>query len=205
MGIFRELTRKPWLTDPDGIDVLHEQEVFALPSGKVGLRVFLATVTVIFSLLTISYVDRMTFSTWRPMPEPWVLWLNTAMLIGSSLALQWARNNTRSDNLNGVRDGLIWGGVLTFAFLTGQLYVWQQLTALGYYADANTANAFFYLLTAVHGVHLLGGLVAWGRCAIRMWRGSTVTDLRLSVELCTIYWHYLLLVWLIMFGLMLFS
>ena len=97
------------------------------------------------------------------------------------------------------------GGVLTFAFLTGQLYVWQQLVDLGYYANTNTANAFFYLLTALHGLHLLGGLVAWGRSVFRMRRGSSATDLRLSVELCTVYWHYLLMIWLVLFGLLLIS
>ena len=89
--------------------------------------------------------------------------------------------------------------------MTGQLFVWQQLVDLGYYANSNSANAFFYLLTAVHGAHLLGGLVAWGRSVLRMRQASGVADVRLSVELCTTYWHYLLLIWLILFGLLLFS
>ncbi|MAF48028.1 MAG: hypothetical protein CMM10_07190 [Rhodospirillaceae bacterium] len=104
-----------------------------------------------------------------------------------------------------MRDGLLWGGVLTFAFLAGQLFVWRQLADLGYYADSNSANAFFYLLTALHGLHMLGGLVAWWRSISRLRRGGSVADLRLSVELCTVYWHYLLLIWLILFGLLLMS
>ena len=73
----------------------------------------------------------------------------------------------------------------------------------GYYAAGNPANAFFYLLTGVHGLHLLGGLVVWVRTAARMARGAELDDVRLSVELCTVYWHYLLLVWLVLFGLLL--
>ena len=203
MGIFHELGKKPWLTDDAEVDSLHDQQAFFLPAGKVGLRVFLVVVTVIFSLLIIAYANRVSFPTWRPMPEPWVLWLNTALLMASSMAMQWARNSTRQDNMNGVRDGLLLGGILTFAFVTGQLFVWQQLADMGYYAATNTANAFFYLLTALHGLHLLGGLVAWGRSVSRMRRGSSVVDLRLSVELCTVYWHYLLLVWLVLFALLL--
>ena len=107
--------------------------------------------------------------------------------------------------MDGLRDGLHIGGVLTLGFLAGQLFVWQQLVGLGYYADANTANAFFYLLTALHGIHMLGGLVAWVRSVTRMWQGSPVRNLRLSVELCTTYWHYLLLIWLIVFSLLLIS
>jgi len=204
LSIFHEITKKPWLTDPAEDDGLHVGASF-LPAGKVGLRAFLCVVTVVFTLTVISYADRMLFSTWRPMPEPWILWLNTALLIASSIAMQWASNSTGRDDMGGVRDGLLFGGVLTLAFLTGQLFVWQQLVDLGYYAHTNTANAFFYLLTALHGLHLLGGLIAWGRSVLRMRRGGTAADLRLSVELCTTYWHYLLLIWLVLFALLLMS
>jgi cytochrome c oxidase subunit 3 len=72
------------------------------------------------------------------------------------------------------------------------------------YLLGNPAVAFFYLLTAVHGLHLLGGLFVWGKTVIRMARPRVeLVDLRLSVELCTVYWHYLLLVWLVLFGLLL--
>ena len=96
--------------------------------------------------------------------------------------------------------GLYTGGGLSVAFLAGQLLVWQQLVELGYFAATNPANAFFYLLTALHGIHILGGLVAWCRSAARMWRGAEIVNLRLGVELCAVYWHYLLLVWLVLFS-----
>ena len=92
--------------------------------------------------------------------------------------------------------GLIAGGVFAVAFLVGQLLAWQQLNAAGYFLAANPANAFFYLITGVHGLHLLGGLVALGRTTAKVWRGVEVSQVRLSVELCAIYWHFLLLVWL---------
>ncbi len=210
MNIFHELTKKPWLADPAEVDG-HSVggSAFFLPAGKVGLRVFLIVVTVIFTLTTIAYADRMLFANWKPMPEPWVLWLNTAMLIAGSFAMHWARLNTARDNMDGVRDGLLFGGVLTLAFLIGQLYAWQQMIGLGYYANLNTANAFFYLLTALHGMHMVGGLIAWGRSYARLRKisksGNSITELRLSVELCTTYWHYLLLIWLVLFGLLLVS
>ena len=139
------------------------------------------------------------------MPEPWALWLNTIFLISSSIAMQIATNCSRRDDLKGVRIGLIFGGLLAFFFLIGQLYVCQTLVGLGYYANTNMANAFFYLLTAAHGLHLLGGLVAWGRSIYKLLRGGSVVDIRLSVELCTTYWHYLLVIWIILFGLLLIS
>ena len=176
-----------------------------MPTVKLGLIVFLAVVTVVFSLLVAAYTHRMTLADWRPLPEPWLLWPNTAILILSSVGLQWARVAANRGRIDGVRVGLLAGGGFAFAFLAGQLLAWQQLAALGYFAATNPANAFFYLLTALHGLHLLGGLVAWGRTTAKMWRGSEVAELRLSVELCAVYWHFLLLVWLVLFGLLLFT
>ena len=205
MGLFNELGKKPWQSGGTEIDAINNPAAFFLPPGKVGLRVFLVVVTVIFTLIIIAYANRMTFGTWRAMPEPWVLWLNTALLIGASFAFQWARTSAKRDQMDGLREGLHIGGVLTVGFLAGQLFAWQQLVDSGYYADSNTANAFFYMLTALHGTHMLGGMVAWWRSISKMWQGSPARDLRLRVELCTTYWHYLLLIWLIVFGLLLIS
>ncbi len=205
MGIFTELTKKPWLADPSADEGLNIQGTSFLPTGKVALRFLLCTISVIFILTIIGYADRMYFPTWKPMPEPWMLWINTALLIASSVAMQWATKSCRRNILTSVRDCLLIGGILSFAFIIGQLYVWEQLAGLGYYASLNMANGFFYLLTALHGLHLLGGLVAWGRSVYKLLRGASVVDIRLSVELCTTYWHYLLIIWLILFSLLLIS
>ena len=97
------------------------------------------------------------------------------------------------------------GGALAGVFLVGQLAAWQQMVGLGYFASSNPANAFFYLITGLHGLHLLGGLVAWGRTMSRLGRGDEIARLGASAELCAIYWHFLLAVWLVLFGLMLFT
>jgi cytochrome c oxidase subunit 3 len=96
-----------------------------------------------------------------------------------------------------LRMGLLAAGISAMAFLSGQLLAWRQLTGEGYLLAANPANAFFYVLTGVHGLHLLGGLVALGRTTEKAWRETTTEPLRLSVELCATYWHFLLLVWLV--------
>jgi cytochrome c oxidase subunit 3 len=79
---------------------------------------------------------------------------------------------------------------------------WQQLVVAGYFVASNPANSFFYLLTAAHGLHLMGGLAALGKTTARVWRSTKVAEMQLSVELCTIYWHFLLLVWLVLLGLL---
>lgn len=88
----------------------------------------------------------------------------------------------------------------------GQLIVWYQLMKLGYFATSNVANAFFYLLTTIHGLHLLGGLYFWGRATSKFLKGNYKTsNMQHTIELCAIYWHFLLIVWLVLFGLMLFT
>ncbi len=203
MSFIHQLTEKPWLQDQDTVVELYARRAFDLPTAKLGLRVFLGVITVVFSLTVVIYSDRMLVPDWRPLPEPWILWLNTALLILSSVGLQWARVAAGRGRLDGVKLGLVAGGAFAWAFLAGQLWAWQQLVALGYFAATNPANAFFYLVTALHAVHLLGGLVAWARTANKVRRGYEADQVRLSVELCAVYWHFLLVIWLILFGLLL--
>ncbi len=204
MNLFKALTEKPWevqgeIADPGA----GEGEV--LPPAYLGLKVFLAVVTVVFSLLIATYAGRMGLGDWRPLHEPWLLWPNTFVLILSSIALHWAVVNARRGSIDGLRLGLLAGGALAAIFLVGQLAAWRQLIALGYFASENPANAFFYLITGMHGLHLLGGLVAWGRTMAKVRRGYEIARLGASVELCAIYWHFMLAVWLIVFSLMLFT
>ena len=204
MGILRELTKKPWLNQgaPAEGDAAG---TFSLPTEKVGLRVFLGVVTVVFSLMVIVYSDRMSFPDWRDFSLPWLLWVNTALLVLASVAFQRARDSARREQMDGVKSGLFAGGALTIAFLAGQLFAWQQLVAAGFYVATNPAVDFFYMLTAAHGVHMVGGLVAWGRTMIKLKRGAEAAEVLSSVDLCTAYWHYLLMIWLVLFGLLLFT
>jgi len=202
MSIIRQLMERPWVPAQARIDDLHPGGTFPLPAAKLGLRVFLAVVTVLFLLLILAYGSRMEFEDWRPTPSLWLLWLNTAMLAVSSLAMQWAQVSVRRGEIDGVWIGLLAGGGFAVAFLGGQILAWRQLNMMGAFNITNPAIAFFFLITALHGLHLLGGLVAWGRTAAKVWRGLAAVDVRLSVELCTVYWHFLLLVWLVLFGLL---
>ena len=145
----------------------------------------------------------MELGDWVPLTEPRLLWVNTGMLVVASITFQWTRNGTVSGRIWRLKPGLVATGLLTFAFLIGQLLVWQDLSAAGQYASSNPANAFFYLLTVAHALHILGGMYVWARATWRVMRGGHPDAVRESVVLCTIYWHFLLLVWLVMFGLLL--
>jgi cytochrome c oxidase subunit III len=197
----QRLAAKPWLEEGVIVD-LREESSSSLPPAKIGLGVFLAVVGSLFALFISAYSMRMNMVDWRTLPVPALLWFNTGALVLSSLALQWAHMAARRDDVDGVIVGLCAGGASAVTFLVGQLLAWRQLSGAGYFLASNPANSFFYLITAVHGLHLMGGLVALGRTTAKVWRGAEMAQVRLSVELCTIYWHFLLLVWLVLLGLL---
>ena len=202
MSIFHELMAKPWEATGAAVENLRHPDEAHRAAKKLALRVFLAVVAVLFTLLVTAYSGRMAYEDWRPAPQVSLLWANTLVLILSSVALQWAQYSVRRGRIDAMRVGLLAGGTFTVVFLFGQFLAWRQLATMVYFELTNPAIAFFYLITGLHGAHLLGGLVAWGRTVARVWGDFDVAKTRQSVELCTVYWHFLLLVWLVLFGLL---
>ncbi|MCM2253670.1 MAG: cytochrome c oxidase subunit 3 [Ramlibacter sp.] len=193
------LNVRPWQA---GGPVPEVRATAARPPAKAALWVFLGVASSLFALFASAYAMRLALADWNPLPRPRLLMLNTALLVGASLAMEWTVHAARRADLAAVRRGLWVGGLLTLGFVAGQLVVWKQLSGAGYLVASSAAAAFFYLLTAVHGLHVLGGLVAWVRATLRAWRGSDTARLRLGVELCATYWHYLLAVWVALYALL---
>lgn len=185
---------KPWLETGTDVPGGYMDDA-ALPTQKVALIVFLAVVGALFALFGSAYVMRTEYADWRPLPLPQIVWLNTAMLVVGSVALQSAAVASRHADLPTVRIGLITAAVAGTAFTVGQLFAWRELVVTGYLLADNPANSFFFLITGLHGLHILGGLVALGRVMPGAWGGDS-SRLRLNVELCATYWHFLLIVWL---------
>jgi cytochrome c oxidase subunit 3 len=195
---------RPWLEvgpDPAG----GPQEI-GIPTPKLALGVFLAVVGALFALFASAYIMRTEFVDWRPMPVPRIVWLNTLLLVLASVLLQCALVACRRGDAATLRLGLVAGTVATLGFLAGQLAAWRELEASGFLVGGNPSNSFFYVLTGLHGLHLVGGLVALGLTVPLAWQPATVEPgpeapppLRLRLELCAMYWHFLLLVW---FGLL---
>jgi cytochrome c oxidase subunit 3 len=209
--LVRKLSAKSWEAQPASAI---EAEAPRWPAQRIGLWVFLAVITSLFGLFVSAYYMRLSghhgtgpAQDWMALSEPPVLWLNTVLLIAASVAMQAARKAVRTSVERGFT-ALLLGGLLTLAFLGGQFYAWGQVRESEFFSPVNPAVAFFYLLTAVHGLHLLGGLYVWGRTLARMRREDVETidllqSINLSVELCGVYWHFLLLVWLGLFTVML--
>ena len=175
----------------------------------LGLRIFLVVVSSFFLLFLIAFIARSQLGDWRPLTAPAAplssiepLLLNTLLLMLGSLALQWARVTVRQGRRYESLAGFLLGGFCALGFIAGQLWLWRTFLTLGYGFALNPANSFFFLLTGLHGLHLLGGLVAWARVLWRYACGWPPARLSRSLSLCAIYWHYLLALWLVLFTLL---
>src|SRR5260370_16065972 len=212
--LVRRLSTRPWERHGSSVHVRNVRgdvgEV-GVPPARIGLWVFLAVITSLFGLFISAYFIRIGhghgaghgISDLHSGSKPPILWFNTGMLVLSSAAMQMARHAVRLNSRARVTGYLFAGGMFAILFLTGQLVGWQQLRDAGYGLTSGPAGAFFYVLTGVHGLHLLGGLRVSLKTTARMrTRPPHAIEMRLSIELCTVYWHFLLVVWLVMVALL---
>jgi cytochrome c oxidase subunit III len=203
MSFLRHLTEKPWEAEPAWAKARSQNiGISRRLAPSVALNIFLAIVSVLFFLLVVTYAGRMAFVDWRPAPSSNLLWQNTIILTLASMAMEWARYWSARGQTDRARLGMLSGGVFTAAFITGQILAWRELSTAAVFDVTNPAIAFFYLITGLHALHLLGGLAAWGWVLDRLWRGADDAAIRQSVQLCARYWHFLLIVWLVLFGLL---
>ena len=203
LNIFKLLSQKPWEPSQATIDNEHDGKTLGLSKVNLSVRTIMVVSTVIFSLFVVSYSDRMLVHDWKSLSEPWLLWINTVILIFTSVVFHKTKILSDQNKFEKAKNGLLLVGFLTFAFIMGQLLVWQYYVNLGQYASTNPANAFFYVFTALHGLHVLGGLYFWAKVTTQLFKGNyNVSKIKHNIELCAIYWNFLLIVWFVLFGLM---
>lgn len=169
-------------------------------AAGIGLWVFMGVATMLFSLFLVAYAMRMDGTDWSPIAMPWQLWLSTALLATGSTLLQRAGTAARSGR-GALARALLWaGGACALAFLGVQLWAWQALHAMQVMPAGNPAASFFFLLTTMHGLHVLGGLAAWAVTARSVGRAADLTAQAWRIGLCARYWHFLLAVWAVLFA-----
>ena len=209
MSFIGTLGEKPWIPQDPGVAVIdNEQHKFNM--GRTALKFFLAVVSILFFLFIVTFISRTQYpdfqalagEPWQPLTNPVALWFNTAVLLAASFALHWTKSRANKGQVNGLVTGLVAAAFFTLLFLIGQVYVWQQLTELGYFFNSNPANSYFYLFTSIHGLHILGGLITLSYVAIRFVKDGSIAKLSTGISLCTMYWHFLFLIWIALFALL---
>jgi cytochrome c oxidase subunit 3 len=168
----------------------------------IAVWLFVGAVILIFAAFTSTFLTRRLQDDWRPGPLPPMLWMTTGVLLASSATLEWARTVARTPSRRILRAAVGVTTVFGAAFLVGQVMVWRQLLAGGVAMAASAHSGFFYLLTATHGLHVAGGVIALGYAFLRV---RTLTDPAEALGVLApvaIYWHFVDVLWLYVFAML---
>jgi cytochrome c oxidase subunit 3 len=176
---------------------------------RIGVWVAIGSILMLFVALASAYIVRSASGNdWQPITMPKVLWLSTGLILISSITMEVSRRSLKRQNDSGYGRWLMITGALGLAFLASQLVAWRQLVGQGAYLAGNPYNSFFYLFTAAHGLHLLGGITALSYLLLRTMRkpGTVEAELRRvgMSDAATIYWHFMDGLWVALFLLLFF-
>jgi cytochrome c oxidase subunit 3 len=166
---------------------------------------FLATVTMLFAAFTSAYIVRRAGTDWRPVLLPQVLWLNTALLVVSSVILELGRRAADRARWQAARAGFVVAMLLGLGFLVGQWAGWRELVAQGVYVPTSPHSSFFYMLTGVHALHLCAGLLVLLVGAVRLSPARSHRGVGATggyIRLATTFWHFFGVLWVYLFALL---
>ncbi|MBI3895789.1 MAG: cytochrome c oxidase subunit 3 [Acidobacteria bacterium] len=164
---------------------------------RTGMWLGLLAISMVFLAFTSAYIVRSGLSDdWLPIELPRLLWGNALLLFLSSLTIERTRKALNGGRRAECNHWLAVTTALGVAFLVGQLLVWRQLASHGVYVTTNPSSSFFYLLTATHGLHLLGGVMALLYIVWQAWHYQLGPAKRTLVEVTAIYWHFMDGLWI---------
>ncbi len=176
---------------------------------RIGVWMAIGSIVMLFTALTSAYIVRSASGNdWQPIVMPKVLWLSTLLIVISSATMEVSRRSLKQQRDARYGRWLVITVVLGLGFLTSQILAWRQLVRQGVYMASNPYNSFFYLFTAAHGLHLLGGITALTYLLLRTRKKRTTIDGELrrmgAADAATIYWHFMDGLWIALFVLLFF-
>ena len=172
---------------------------------QLGMWIFLATATMLFAAFSSAYIVRQSGTDWRVLMLPSVLWLNTLLLVVSSVSIEIARVDARHAKWRGAGVSVVTTALLGIAFVLGQFAAWRDLVAQGVYVPTNPYSAFFYILTGLHVLHLTAGLIFLLYVARRIFTREGSRDdgaLTTLLNLVATFWHFFGALWIYLFVLL---
>jgi len=197
---------------PNGGDDNYRASRDASPQQyRIGMWLALAAILMMFAALSSAYVFRSTRTqqNWQAFAVPLMLWVSTALILTSSATFEVARRALHRGEREVYRLWLIVSLLLGLGFLVSQLLAWRQLVGQGIYLATNPHSSFFYLLTGLHAVHLLGGIFGMSYLMLRAGRrspkqgaGDKEAKQRASVDAIGLYWHFMDGLWVYLFALL---
>ena len=203
--LFGALSDKPWDKDQMAIDNYHEGKTFDISHQTSAVIVIFGVSTVLFSLIVTGYLYSIpTTQDTQYLLTPNLLWVNTLILLSVTYFFNRVTKDLKNNIVERVKTNLIIIGFLSYAFLFGQLFFWLQLMKSGNYVSTNNYFSSFYMFTALHGLHLLGGLFFWGIVFSKVHKveKTKIINQKKSIEALSLYWTFLLIVWFVFFLIM---
>ena len=200
--LFGSLTEKPWEKDQAAIDSYHQGKTFNISTQTSAVIVIFGVSTVLFSLIFMGYLYSVPQEQdTRFLLKPNLLWFNTLVLFFVTYYFNKITNDLKKNNLTKIKKNLILVGALSYLFLFGQTFFWFQLMKSGKFVSTNSYFSSFYFFTALHGLHLLGGLFFWGRVCSKTLKlkQEEIINQKKSIDALSLYWTFLLIVWLLFF------
>jgi cytochrome c oxidase subunit 3 len=166
------------------------------------IQLGIAGITMFFMALTSSFLVRKGLGNdWVAFSFPRILWVNTLILVASSFTIQAARRYLHEDQRAAFKRWWALTTGLGILFLGGQLIAWRQLARQGVFLVTNPSSSFFYVLTAAHGLHLVGGILALLYVSQRNWQRSRMS-LGTAADVASIYWHFMDGLWVFLLALL---
>jgi len=181
-----------------------EQPISMHPK-KFALWLFIVSVVMIFAGLTSAFIVRQAEGNWLDFELPRIFWVNSAVIVLSSLTMHWAYLAAKKDQLDQLKLALGITTALGFAFLAGQWYSWVALVDMDVYFVGNPAGSFLYVLTGLHAIHLISGVIFMIIVLISSFRYKIHSKRMTTLEMCATYWHFLGALWLYLFVFLLFN
>ncbi|MFN0048339.1 MAG: heme-copper oxidase subunit III [Cytophagales bacterium] len=174
-----------------------------LPLGmnplKFALWLFIVSFVMVFASMTSAYIVRRSEGNWLEFELPSLFIINTVILLTSSISMHYALIAMKKDNFLQVKIGLSITLMLGLIFLFGQYFAWNQLVDIKVFLVGNPAGSFVYIISGLHGAHIVGGLVFLLIVMAMVFKQKIHSKNILWMELCTTFWHFLDGLWLYLF------
>jgi len=177
------------------------------PSRRYATAIVLGMISIVMFFMAMSSAFiflRTTNAKWVPLHLPSIIWLNTAILLSSSVVMEMARRRLARGDIRRFRARWSVATALGVLFLIGQLVAWRQLVVAGFYVATNQASSFFYIFTGLHGLHLFGGICALIYVSFRKFEKAKVSR-SVAAEITSYYWHFMDGLWIFLFALLYFG
>lgn len=183
---------------------LVQEDELKIHPQKVVLWVGMVSIVMLFAGLSSALMVRQGEGNWNYFEMPWVFWVTSLIVLLSSGTMHFAVQASRKNNLSASVTALWISALLGVAFLAGQFMGWMQLAEIGIYFRDNPANSFLIVLTGLHGLHLIGGIIAVITVLIKSILLLYKPGDSLGIELCATYWHFMGALWIYLFLLLLY-